>query len=203
MSEPETILIAQAVGGDSEALAALLKQYGSQVRKQLTIGTAWQSLLDADDVMQVSYLEAFLQIRKFVGQTSEAFLAWLTQIAENNLRDAVRELGRDKRPPPQKRMGAPSPTDTSVTFFETLGGSTWTASKKMAKQEIQNLLREAVARLPTSYRQVVELYDLAGQPAQQVAQTITRSVGAVYMLRARAHDQLRAILGTSSQFFSR
>ena len=35
-----------------------------------------------------------------------------------------------------------------------------------------------------------------------VAATLERSVGAVHMLRARAHDRLRELLGSESRFSS-
>ena len=48
----------------------------------------------------------------------------------------------------------------------------------------------------------MRLYDLECQPPQQVAEALGRSVGAVHMLRARAHDRLRELLGSASKFFS-
>jgi DNA-directed RNA polymerase specialized sigma24 family protein len=41
------------------------------------------------------------------------------------------------------------------------------------------------------------MFDLEGRPVQQIASALQRSEGAVYMLRARAHDRLREILGFS------
>ena len=49
------------------------------------------------DVMQVTYLEAFLHIDQLTARDTSAFLAWLTRIAENAIRDAVRGLTRTDR----------------------------------------------------------------------------------------------------------
>jgi RNA polymerase sigma factor (sigma-70 family) len=60
----------------------------------------------------------------------------------------------------------------------------------------------ALRQLPPDYEKVIRLYDLAGKSPAEVAQEMGRSQGAVFMLRARAHDRLREVLGSSSQFFS-
>src|SRR5262245_41546544 len=54
--------ISAAVAGDRDALTRLLKKFGPQVRARLSISSSWQSVLDLDDVMQVTYMEAFLRI---------------------------------------------------------------------------------------------------------------------------------------------
>ena len=43
---------------------------------------------------------------------------------------------------------------------------------------------------------------LEGADVGDVASELDRSQGAVYMLRARAHDRLKGILGSASQFWS-
>src|SRR5262245_50784441 len=91
---PESELIVQAVAGDESALSDLLVRCGPIVRAHIAplISNAWHSVLEADDIMQVTYMEAFLRIGFFQSRGEGAFLAWLTSIARNNLRDAVREL---------------------------------------------------------------------------------------------------------------
>ena len=97
----------QAVQGDADALMALLRQFGPAIRRRLDINQAWRSKLDAADVMQVTYLEAFLRIGQLKTRDSEVFAAWLTRIAENNLRDAVRQFQRLKRPDPRRPLLPP------------------------------------------------------------------------------------------------
>ncbi|MCK4660113.1 MAG: hypothetical protein KAV82_11380 [Phycisphaerae bacterium] len=104
MSDEERQLVEGAVDGNADALDVLLREYGPQVRRRLSISSAWQGTLDGADVMQVTYMEAFLRIGQFAGRTPETFVAWLTRIAENNLRDAIKELERAKRPDPRRRV---------------------------------------------------------------------------------------------------
>lgn len=204
LSTAETELIRRAAAGDRDALTELLREFGPRVRGQLTgaIDAAWQSQLDIDDVMQVTYLEAFLRIDRFTDPAEGAFAAWLGQIARNNLRDAIRELGRMKRSPAERRVLSLGGGESAVALFEQLAGTTTTASRHAAASEVRAIVEDSVNRLPADYASVIRLYDLEGQAALAVAATMNRSVGAVHMLRMRALDRLRetllARLGSSS-----
>ena len=77
MSESDANMLARATGGDDDALSALLQRHGPRVRRELAIGKQYQSLIDPDDVMQVTYVEAFARIGGFTPTGPEAFLAWL------------------------------------------------------------------------------------------------------------------------------
>lgn len=202
-------LVARAGAGDQGALVALLGEYGPRVRARLAgkISSTWQSVLDADDVMQVTYLEAFLRIDRFVtgGEGTDAggaFQAWLAQIAENNLRDAIRHLGRDKRPNPRRRVRAPAGEDSFVALVELLGVTTTTPSRQAGRAEIVTFLQAALDKLPPDYAKAVRLYDLEGCSSADAAKELGRSPGAFFMLLARARDRLRETLGTESMFFS-
>jgi DNA-directed RNA polymerase specialized sigma24 family protein len=46
------------------------------------------------------------------------------------------------------------------------------------------------------------MWDLEGHSVEEVAASLGRSPGAVYMLRARAHRQLAEIMGAPSRFLS-
>jgi len=202
MCGTESNLVARAVDGDADALSALLREYGPQVRQKLSIGPTWQAVLDAADVMQVTYLEAFLQIGRLSARQTEVFVAWLTRMAEDNLRDAIKELERAKRPNPRCRVHPSSPEESTVTLLGTLGCMTDTASRLVSDRESRRLLDEAITRLPETYEKVIRLHDLDGRSVEEVAEALERSPGAVYMLRARAHDRLREILGPQSRFFT-
>ncbi|MGE0481951.1 MAG: RNA polymerase sigma factor [Phycisphaerae bacterium] len=193
--------IAQAITGDVAALTDLLHEHAPRLRALLSIDKRWQSVLDADDVLQVTYLEAFLKIGSFVPGGPNAFLGWLRRIAENNLRDAIKGLDAAKRPPPNLQANT---TDSSaVALFDLLGVTSATPSRAAAANEIERALAAALDALPADYARVVRLYDIEGHPIAAVASELDRSAGAVHMLRARAHDQLRELLGPDSQFFSR
>jgi RNA polymerase sigma factor (sigma-70 family) len=194
-----------ATAGDRDALTDLMGRFGPQVRRSL-MGQAppeLQASLDLDDVMQVTYLEAFLRIARFEARGEGAFVAWLTRIAQNNLYDALKELRRAKRPPPERRAGGVNGFESSFALLERAGCVTSTPSRGAAAREVHESVLRAVSRLPHDYQRVVRLYDIDGRAVELVASELGRSVGAVYMLRARALDRLRELLGAESQYLTR
>lgn len=201
-NQPQDPRIAAAIAGDTEALSALLREHGPRLREQLSIDSKWRSVLDVDDVMQVTYMEAFLNIEKLGPGGLGAFYSWLRRIAENNLRDAIRALEAQRRPPPGVSLPQPAGSDSVVALYEVLGATTTTPSRDAARREMATALDAALARMPEDYAAVIRAYDLEGQPIATVAAKLGRSPAAVYMLRARAHDRLREVLGAETQFFS-
>lgn len=195
-------LAVKAVEGDADALATLLGHFGPQVESALRVGRRWQSAIDAGDVMQVTYLEAFLQIDRFDATRSALFLQWLRRIAANNLRDAIRGVSGLSRPPAQRRLASPDPEESATAFVEQLGFTTTTPSRAARRGEVNRILLEAIERLPPDYQQVVRQYDLEGRDVGEVATSIGRSSGAVFMLRARALGRLRDLLGQYSDLLA-
>ncbi len=197
-------LIELARNGDQSALVDLLESHAVQVANRIRpqIGAQWQSMVQVDDVMQVTFLEAFLQFSRFRGEDDRSLVAWLSRIATNNLQDAIRGLQRDKRPPPSKRQHAAASEDTYLSLVEQMGADTTTISSKAAREEVQRLMDGALKQLPDDYATVIRLYDLQGISGPEVGAQMGRSRGAIHMLRSRAHEQLRELLGAESNFFS-
>ncbi len=205
MSEPLDQSLPAAIAGDTAALSHLLALHGPAVQQQLRISPQWQSMIEPEDVMQVTYLEAFMQIARFDPKRS-SFQNWLNHIAQNNLRDAVRGLSRQKQPQPSKRVtgsiASNSNGESFVHLLDSLGAVSHTPSRAASFQETQSLIESALSQLPADYAKVIHLYDLQGFSIAEVAAEMRRSSGAVHMLRARAHDCLRTVLGRESMFFS-
>lgn len=189
-------LVVRAVAGDADALSTLLALYGPDIEARLAIARRWRGVLEPCDVMQVTYLEAFLEIGRFDPARADNFSAWLARLAENNLRDALRGLGRKKRPPAARRIFADDASDSRDQLLETLATTSWTASRAMRRDEAHALLENAIRSLPEDYAVVVRACDLQGLAVERVASTLGRSPGAIYMLRARAHQRLGEMLGS-------
>lgn len=200
MPEAANHLLERAVDGDQDAISDLLTQYGGEVRASLSgqIGKPWQSVLDVDDVMQVTYLEAVIRIRQFRPQGPNAFVAWLKQIARNNLQDAIRGLSQKKRPNPSRRVQATKESDADLELFDLAGGDSVTPSRVAREAERRKILHDAIDWLPSAYGQVLRLYDLERMPIGDVMANMGRSRGAILMLRARAIDRLRELLAEIS-----
>ena len=88
---------------------------------------------------------------------------------------------------------------TYVSLLENLGGTITTASRHAQKNEAKIMLEACLGQLPPDYAKVILLHELEGQSASEVAKSIGRSIGAVYMLRARALTRLRELLPSESK----
>jgi len=198
-------LTTAAIGGDRKALAGLLKRHQDELRQWVAgrIGRRYRAALDADDVLQVTFMEAFIRVAQFVPSGPGAFGAWLRTIAENNLKDAIRELNRKKRPPRDQQVTASGSDDSYGDLLAALESMGTTPSGGAASREVCTLIEEALKKLPPDYEKVIRLYDLLGREGDEVARAMDRSPGAVHMLKARAHQRLAEILGESTKFFSR
>ena len=191
-------LVRAAVDGDRDAVATLLEGVGEALRARLRdkLGARWQSVLDADDVLQVTFLEVFLRVSHFDYRGPGSFEAWLHRMADNNLLDAVRALTAAKRLPPEKRVVLADGGESSVALVDAVGFTSGTPSRQAVAAETLVELRKAISQLPRDYERVLTLYDLEGLDVSDVAQRLGRSPGAVYMLRARAMDVLRESMGS-------
>lgn len=183
-------LIQAAKAGDEDALTALLERYGIVVRQGLRINPHGGGQVDLDDVMQVTYVEAFLGIRGFQPNGPGSFLAWLRRIAENNLRDALRKLDREERNLPRATPDA----DSYTTLVARLSGTSTTPSQAARRREIQDIVEACLRNLPPDYEKVLRLYELEGLSGPEVAAAMGRTHGAVRMLLARAREHLLQLL---------
>jgi RNA polymerase sigma-70 factor, ECF subfamily len=197
MADVHDSLLTQAIAGDREALVQVLAKHGPEVRRRLegAIGGRWRSILSLDDVMQEAYTDAFLSIGVFVPRGSDSFTGWLLALARRNIIDAIRILEAEKRGGNRRQVIAGDSENSSAALYERLCVTSSTPSRRAATRESCASLNQAIAGLPETYRRVVEMYDLDGRSVEHVAAELGRSVGAVYMLRARAHRSLASLLG--------
>jgi len=200
----EDNLEVRAIRGDADALAELLEQVGPEVRREISgrIPPRHRSVISEDDVMQQTYADAFRSIGRFTPLGAGAFRAWLSSLARCNLSDALRMLNCEKRGGRHKKVDGLGHDESMLDLLQVLSGTVTSPSAGAARTEMAMTMTEVVARLPDAYRQVVELYDLEGRSAREAGEVIGRSPGAVFMLRARAHDRLREQLGSAYKFFT-
>jgi RNA polymerase sigma-70 factor (ECF subfamily) len=203
-SESQQRRLDRAVDGDGEALAQLLAEHAPAVRRNVESGIPqkWQAVLSIDDVMQETYIDAFLDIGHFDPRGEGAFVAWLTTLAKRNLLDALRMLEAEKRGRNHRRVQPVTREGSLIALSDRLAAPGSTPSHRVARSEAHTSLQRAIERLPETYRTVVEMYDLGGQSAEEIAGVLELSVGAVYMRRARAHRQLCSLMGDASRFLT-
>jgi RNA polymerase sigma-70 factor (ECF subfamily) len=187
---------------DEQALAALLGRCAGSIRRavEADLPRRHAGVLSAEDVLQQTFIDAFLGIDRFRGVDEDAFAAWVMSIARRNLIDAVRHLDAERRGGSRRRVSL-SREHSCVDLVERLVTKT-TVSRAESRREAAAALERALGSLPEAHREVVSGYDLGGRPMEEVARGLGRSPGAAYLLRLRAHAMLRRLLGGTSGFFS-
>lgn len=194
MPTNEDELAARLATGDEDALSELLERSHSRLAATLKarVGKRYLGAIDVEDVLQVTYIEAFLDIGEFRRAANGSVFNWLLAIARSNLIDAIRALRRKRRPDPNKRIR--NVGDSYIELLLQLGTAPTTPSEDACRGEARDAVEGALKLLPPDYALVVRRHDLEGLPASAVAEEMRRSVPAVYMLKARAHDRLRRVL---------
>ena len=149
---------------------------------------------EAEDAVQSAYLRAFAAAATFEGRSS--LTTWLTRIVINEA------LGR--RRAAQRRLT--NLDGTSVTVLDEyrekmMRGSTSSMlpDGSVAREQIRQLLEDAVAKLPDNFRMVFILREIEGLSVQEVAETLEIEPGTVKTRDLRARRLLRETLAPEMQ----
>ena len=137
---------------------------------------------DAEDVL----IEALLKAYRHLGQLREsvAFRSWLAQIAKR----VCWQLKARESLAPLLQLSSLEDEGREIA------GSEPGPEEKVARRQMQQLLDDAVAALPSNYRSVYELRDIEERPGDQVASELGISRAAMKSRLHRAREMVRAYL---------
>ena len=184
----EAALISMAKLGNGDAFIVLSKLHSNRILP--TIYNITRNWHDAEDPLQDAMLGAFSHLKDFQGKSS--FSTWLTRIAINSALMILR----------RKRGGYEIPldgTDDSGDNYERseVRSAAEDPESGLARKEREELLKDAILRLPQVLREVVE-FRLRGYSTREIAQALRISVPAVKSRIARARLTLRTALHPTS-----
>jgi RNA polymerase sigma-70 factor (ECF subfamily) len=201
---PASELIRQCRAGQAGARECLFDRYQAylQVLARAQLGRHLRSKCDPSDVVQMTLLEAHRDFAAFQGSGEPELLAWLRRILAHNLfnearrfaaqqRDAAREVSLD-----QVRAGV---EHSSIALAGAVAADTLSPSQLAVQRESAVRLADALSRLPDDYQTVLLLRIFEELPAEEVAQRMGRSAGAVRMLQMRALGALREQMGAQAE----
>jgi RNA polymerase sigma-70 factor (ECF subfamily) len=161
-------LVEKAKRGDRDAFAELYRLHYARIFRmaRLHLGDLGDG---AEDAVAETFLRAWAALPRY-RDTGAPFVAWLFGIARHVVLD---EVARGRRVMPREELPE-----------RTRG---WTVDDGLT-------LAQAMDRLPTAQRQVVELKYLAGMRNEEVASALGKSKGAINAMQWRALGTLREIL---------
>jgi RNA polymerase sigma-70 factor (ECF subfamily) len=180
--DPDSNLVAQVKAGNTELFAELVRRHTRRVFG--TLAGILGNLDDARDSTQEVFLKAFQHIGNFQGRSK--FSTWIISIAVNT----GTELLRRRRP-----TASLDDTDEESSFRPRQIQS-WVddPEQRLAKAQMNELVRQAVLRLPEKYRIALLLRDINQIPTEEVASVLNLSVPALKARVLRGRLMLRESL---------
>ena len=128
-----------------------------------------------------------------MGNSEGELAVWLRRILVRNLADQLKFHQSEKRD-----LGREQPLEALIEqAHEALAAPLSTPSGHASRREEAVALANAMASLPTDYREVITLRHLEGQSFEAVAARMGRTPGAVRMLWLRAVERLGGLLEAS------
>jgi RNA polymerase sigma-70 factor (ECF subfamily) len=185
--EGEATLLAELEAGDERAFERLVRDQGPRL---LAVSRRFlRNEEDARDAVQEAFLSAFRSLAKF--EHTSKISTWLHRIAVNC---CLMRLRTRRRKPEQ-------PIEDFLPQFAEDGHQlhpsfSWKGSAEtlLEEGETRRIVRDAIDRLPESYRSVLLLRDIEELTTDETAALLDVSANAVKIRLHRARQALRGVL---------
>lgn len=174
--KPEQELIRDALAGDGASFCQLVERFqGRLYNSMLNIVGSHD---EAEDVVQDSFVQAYLKLDSFQGNSK--FFTWLYRIAFNNA------LSRQRRRRPEmsidqcRELTGHDPEDRVEAPDEPL-----------LRDERVNLVHAALRMLTDQHRHILILREMEELSYEEIAELLVINIGTVRSRIARARTQLK------------
>lgn len=191
-------LLARARDGDPQALDRLFQMcrnyVGIVARAQVE---SWlRAKVDASDLVQQTFLEAYRDFAHFQGATEAEWLGWLRRILSHNAADFVRRYCQTDKRQARREIAFDATSDrSSVRGLGDLADPNGeTPSQVFLRKERELELADGLARLAPDHCEVIVLRNLQRLSFEEVARRMGRSRPAAQMLWMRAMSKLQETL---------
>ena len=202
-NDDELGLVAAAIGGDRVALERLLLANYDALAMQVAsrLPARLQATQAVEDILQVTFCQAFRDIGRFEQRADASFGNWLARIAENRLLDAIKQHDCAKRGGDAKHVTEGAADESRVLpLWDWIAADDTSPSSVIARDEALHALHVALAALPPDQRQAVQLRILESKSLEVVAQVMGRTPDAIRGLVHRGKEQLHAAMGRASRW---
>src|ERR1041385_5308190 len=178
----ESALVAKARAGDAQAFTELVNRYERKIYRLAKHIT--QNDEDAEDVLQEAFLKAYEHLDSFHGNSK--FYTWIVRIAVNEALMKLRKRKGDRSVP----LDEPVDTGEEMVNREI---AVWedNPEQRYGREEMQQILDEAVESLKPDFRTVFILRDIEELSTEEAAEALGISIPAVKSRLLRARLALR------------
>jgi RNA polymerase sigma-70 factor (ECF subfamily) len=169
-------LVAASARGDQDAFRQLVERY-----RRLVLHVAYRSMGDmslAEDVAQEAFIKVYRGLPKY--RPEKPFVHWLHRVVANAVTDELRRRRPVTALDDEDTVAAPAADDPQTT---------------VEARAVQQAVRDAVAKLPEPYRDVIILRAFDELSCQQIALTLRLPLSTVMWRLNMAKRLLRKQLG--------
>jgi len=180
--DPDAALVARVQSGDIDGFEELVRRHSRRIFG--TLAGLLGNVDDAHDATQEVFLKAFENIGRFQGRSK--FSTWVTSIAINAGTDLLR----------QRKPSEPLEEGQCDEGFRPRQVQKWAEDPErlLAASQMNELVREAVLRLPEKYRVAVLLRDINQLSTEEAAAALDLTVPALKARVLRGRLMLRESL---------
>jgi len=170
-------LIEAARQGNRDAYGELVQKYGDRLFAGLMQRT--QAAADAEDVAQEAFVQAYLKLDSFRGNSG--FFTWLFRIALNLL--ATRRRRKNRETP--FADAPPAACEQTMDAAQSPGAC-------LLRKEQRSLVQAALRRLSDEHRTVLVLREYEGFDYETIAEMLNTKAGTVRSRVFRARHALKS-----------
>lgn len=180
--------------GEAAAWGEALKRHRSWLGllARLQVGNRYRTKFDPSDAVQQTMLEAVKAWPQFRGTTDAELAAWLRAILARVLAHEFRRFGAVAKRAANLEISLDDAlAESSRKLGNALAAPGTSPSGQFSRHERELQLADALAKLPSDYREVIVLRHFEGLSHEDIAQRLNRNPGAARMLWVRALARLR------------
>lgn len=199
-------LVGRVMNGDTEALATLFAFYRDRLWRIVSfrIDRRLAGRVDADDILQESYLSAAQRIHHFVRDNPRSFFIWMRLIVSQTMIDVHRRhLGaqmRDARRDVSIQSGWSTAATSFSLSFHLLGHLT-SPSQAALRAELSEQIDVALKTMNDIDREVLALRHFEELTNSETAEVLGLTEPAASMRYLRALSRLQDVLSKIPGFF--
>lgn len=193
--EASLALLARARDGDRGALGELVRRHHDELQRivRIRLGAGMRRFLESGDIVQETYQALVQDVERVQLASADDLVPWLARVATNRIRDQHDRAHAQKRDAGREEAQASS-ASAAGGLAERVAASETAPPERAMRNELREILDEAVAALPPEYREAIVLRDFCGAPWEEVARALGRdSLHAAQQLHQRAWMKVRKL----------
>jgi RNA polymerase sigma factor (sigma-70 family) len=177
---PDAELVKNIVDGQSSLFEILIRRNNPVLYK---VGRSYNyTHHDVEDLMQETYVAAFINLSKFEGRSS--FKTWLVRIMINQCLARMQRYSFRNEKADETKMN-----DNQMPMFVTRNVND--TGKKVSNKELNYIIENSIASLPVDYRMVFSLREITGLSIAETSEALDISEANVKVRLTRAKSMLR------------